>query len=72
VAQRYPGPKGELVKVINILFDYEAEYTLVYNQWLTKRRPGLNSYKAKSSHHLMAAITPNEGRCEEEIITSKT
>jgi hypothetical protein len=35
VARRYPGPKGELVQDIDILFDYEAEYTLVYNQWLT-------------------------------------
>ncbi len=34
VARRYPGSKGELVKDINILFDYEAEYTLVYSQWL--------------------------------------
>ncbi len=34
VAQ-HPGPKGELVKEITILFDYEAEHTLVYKQWLT-------------------------------------
>ncbi len=35
VARRYPGPKGERVEEITILFDYEAEHTLVYNQWLT-------------------------------------
>jgi hypothetical protein len=35
VARRYTGPKGELVKGITILFDYEAEHTLVYNRWLT-------------------------------------
>jgi hypothetical protein len=35
VARRYPGQKGELVKGITILFDYEAEHTLVYHRWLT-------------------------------------
>jgi hypothetical protein len=34
VARRYPGPKGEMVKEISILFDYEAEHTLVYNRLL--------------------------------------
>ncbi len=35
VARLYPRPKGELVKGITILFDCEAEHTLVYNRWLT-------------------------------------
>jgi hypothetical protein len=30
------------------------------------------SYTAESSHHLMAALTPKEALCQEEIITSKT
>jgi hypothetical protein len=35
VARRWPGPKGEVVKGIDILFDYEAEHTLVYSLWLS-------------------------------------
>jgi hypothetical protein len=34
VARRHPGLKGEKVKEIIILFDYEAEHTLVYSPWL--------------------------------------
>jgi hypothetical protein len=34
VARRNPGPKEARIKEIAILFDYEAEHTLVYNRWL--------------------------------------
>jgi hypothetical protein len=34
VARRNPGPKEVRIKEIAILFDYEAEHTLVYNRWL--------------------------------------
>jgi hypothetical protein len=34
VARRNPGPQEARIKEIAILFDYEAEHTLVYNRWL--------------------------------------
>jgi hypothetical protein len=34
VAQRNPRPEEARIKEITILFDYEAEHTLVYNRWV--------------------------------------
>ncbi len=34
VARKNPGTKEARIKEISILFDYEAEHTLVYNRWL--------------------------------------
>ncbi len=34
VARKNPGPKEARIKEISILFDYEAEHTLVYSRWL--------------------------------------